>query len=107
MPRYRRAKVEGGFFFFTVTLADRTSDLLLREVDRLRRTYATVQERYPFETIAICVLPGHLHAIWSLPPDDANFPLRWNVIKSSFTRGLPADAQRSPSNVAHRERGLW
>jgi len=74
MSRCRRARVEGGLFFFTVTLADRSSDLFLREVDRLRDTYAAVQKRYPFETVAICVLPDHLHAIWSLPPDDANFP---------------------------------
>jgi putative transposase len=37
MSRYRRAKIEGGVFFFTVTLADRPSDLLVRHIDRLRR----------------------------------------------------------------------
>src|SRR6266404_1145177 len=57
MARYRRAKVEGGVFFFTVALADRSSDLLVRRIDRLRRVYMSVQERYPFEMIAICVLP--------------------------------------------------
>ena len=39
MPRYRRAQIEGGAFFFTLTLADRSSDLLVREIDRLRRAY--------------------------------------------------------------------
>ena len=107
MSRYRRANIEGGVFFFTVTLADRTSDLLLREIDRLRRIYASAQMRYPFETIAICVLPDRLHAIWSLPPGDADFSLRWNVIKGGFTRGLPGAARRSPSKIAHRERGIW
>ena len=107
MSRYRRAKIDGGVFFFTVTLADRSSDLLLRHVDRLRRIYMSVQQRYPFETIAMCVLPDHLHAVWSLPPNDANFSLRWSVIKSGFTRGLAGDAQRSSSKVARRERGIW
>src|SRR6266849_2435691 len=65
-----------GSLFFTVTLADRSSDLLVRHVDRLRRVYASIQERYPFETIAICVLPDHLHVIWSLPAGDADFSLR-------------------------------
>jgi hypothetical protein len=32
MSRYRRVKVEGGVFFFTVALADRLSDLLIREM---------------------------------------------------------------------------
>jgi len=55
-----------------VTLADRSSDLLVRHVDRLRTVYRLVQQRYPFETIAVCVLPDHLHAVWSLPEGDSN-----------------------------------
>jgi len=73
MSRYRRARIKGGTFFFTVTLADRSSDLLVRHVKRLRRIYRSVQRSHRFETIAICVLPDHLHVIWSLPPDDADF----------------------------------
>jgi putative transposase len=93
--------------FFTVTLADRASDLLVREIVRLRRSYNNVQERYPFETIAICVLPDHLHAIWSLPDGDVNFPLRWSLIKSGFSRGLAAGKLRTPSKVAKRDKGIW
>jgi putative transposase len=107
MSRYRRAKVEGGVFFFTVTLADRSSDLLVRHVDHLRKVYASVQEWYPFETIAICVLPDHLHAIWSLPPSDTNFSLRWRLIKSGFSREFDGNAQRSSSKIAKREKGIW
>jgi putative transposase len=29
------------------------------------------------------------------------------LIKSAFSRGLPADAPRSTSKVARRERGIW
>jgi putative transposase len=107
MSRYRRAKIEGGVFFFTVTLANRSSDLLVRHIDRLRRMYTSAQRRNPFETIAICVLPDHLHAIWELPDGDSNFPLRWSLIKSGFSRGLPADDIPSASKLARRERGLW
>jgi putative transposase len=53
MSRYRRAKIEGGTYFFTVTLADRSSDLLVRHIDLLRQAYGA--ETYPFETVAICV----------------------------------------------------
>lgn len=107
MPHYRRAKVEGGTFFFTVVLADRSSDLLVRHIDRLRRVYRAVQERHPFQTVAICVLPDHLHAIWSLPEGEADFPTRWSLIKSGFSRGLAHIASRSASNRARRETGLW
>jgi REP-associated tyrosine transposase len=64
MSRYRRAKIEGGVFFFTVALAKRPNDLLVRKIDRFRQAYRSVHERYPFKTVAICVLPDHLHAIW-------------------------------------------
>jgi putative transposase len=67
----------------------------------------SVQERCPFETIAICVLPDHLHAVWSLPPRDPDFSLRWSLIKSGFSRGLPGDMRRSSSKIARRERGIW
>ncbi len=106
MSRYRRAKIEGGLFFFTATLADRSSDLLVREIDRLRRMYKKVQERRAFETVAIVILPDHIHAIWALPPDDADYSTRWSLIKSGFSRGLVADAPRSVSKLIKRERGL-
>jgi putative transposase len=107
MSRYRRAKTQGGTFFFTVTLADRSNDLLVTEIDRLRKAYGIVQQRRPFETIAICILPDHLHAIWSLPADDDDYSTRWNLIKANFSRGLLAAPSRSSSKIAKREKGVW
>ena len=106
MPNYRRVRIAGGTFFFTVTLANRSSNLLVQQIERLRRIYRSVQESRPFETVAICILPDHLLAIWSLPEKDADFATRWNLIKAGFTRGLPA-ASRSPSKMAKREKGIW
>jgi putative transposase len=106
MSWYRRAKAKGGTFFFTVALADRSSDLLVQRIDLFRRAYASVQTRYPFKTLAICILPEHLHAIWSLPNEDSDFSLRWNLIKSNFSRGLPS-ARRSSSKALRREKGIW
>jgi putative transposase len=60
MSRYRRANIEGGTLFFTVTLADRSSDVLVRHIDRLQHIYLSVQQRWAFETVAICVLPDHI-----------------------------------------------
>jgi putative transposase len=106
MSRYRRARIEGGTFFFTVTLADRTSDALIAHVDLLRDAYRFVQQRHPFGTTAICVLPDHLHAIWTLPEGDADYAVRWSLIKGRFSRGLPAGS-RSPSKIAKRDKGIW
>jgi putative transposase len=107
MSRYRRSLVSGGTFFFTVTLADRRSALLVTEIDRLRRAYAATAKRLPFETVAIGVLPDHLHAVWTLPPDDADYPRRWSLIKAAFSRGLPAAEFRSDSKRAKRDKGIW
>ena len=106
MPQYRRAKINGSAFFFTVVLADRSSTLLIDEIDRLRKSYRTVHERRPFETIAICVLPDHLHALWVLPEGDADFATRWSLIKSGFSRGIE-ERPRSPSKIVKREKGIW
>ncbi|WP_050886933.1 transposase [Bradyrhizobium sp. ORS 285] len=106
MPNYRRASIKGGVFFFTVVLEDRSSHLLLEQIERLKASYRLACERLPFETIAICILPDHLHAIWALPEDDADYPMRWSMIKSSFSRGLKTLTQ-SRSLVTKREKGIW
>src|SRR5665213_4067224 len=104
MPRYVRAK--GSVLFFTVVLADRSSNLLVNQIDRLRRVYRTVQQRRPFETIAICVLPDHIHAVWTMPEGDADFSTRWSLIKTGFSRGLDPRL-RSASKIGKREKGIW
>src|ERR1700751_4062314 len=106
MSRYRRARIEGGWFFFPVALADRSVDLLVRHIDRLRNAYAAALRRDPFETVAICVLPDHLHAIWALPADDAAFSRRWSLIKHDFSCPLPAEPARTESKRAKREKGI-
>jgi putative transposase len=107
MPHYLRIKLDGGTFFFTVTLADRSSNLLVQEIRLFREAYRTVQRRLKFTTAAICILPDHLHAIWSLPEGDVDYSKRWNLIKGGFSRYLPASVIRSPSKIAKREKGIW
>jgi len=106
MPRYIRAKLKGSVFFFTIALAERPSDLLIEKIELLRRSYQIAQQRRPFETVAICILPDHIHALWKLPAGDADFSTRWSLIKSSFSRGLEA-RPRSTSKVTKREKGIW
>lgn len=75
--RYRRSALAGGTWFFTVNLADRREDYLTRHIEVLRQAVRQTRSRHPFEIIAMVVLPDHLHAIWTLPPGDADYPLRW------------------------------
>jgi len=105
--RYRRAFAEGGTYFFTVNLADRSSDLLVTRIDNLRAAFNNVRADHPFETVAMVVMPDHLHAIWQLPDGDANYPIRWSLIKGAFSRALPNTENIREARAHKRERGIW
>ena len=105
--RYRRSNEAGGTWFFTVKLLDRTSDLLVRHVDILREVTREVRLAHRFEIVAIAVLPEHLHAIWQLPAGDADYPLRWSLIKAGFSRRIETGEPISASRAGKRERGIW
>jgi putative transposase len=107
MPNYRRAFVPGGCWFFTVNLLERRKTLLVDHIDALRAAVAKTRERYPFTIDAVVVLPDHIHAIWTLPPGDADFSLRWRLIKQRFARALPKHERISAVRRARHERGIW
>ena len=88
MVNYRRVYIEGGMYFFTVTLKNRKSNTLTNHIDTLRDSFAFVKKHQPFDIIAIVILPEHLHCIWQLPNNDDNYAGRWRAIKSRFTRSL-------------------
>ncbi|MBV9861605.1 MAG: transposase [Alphaproteobacteria bacterium] len=107
MTNYRRSFVAGGSYFFTVNLADRRRRLLVEHIDLLRAAFRYARDRYPFLLDAVVVLPDHLHAIWTLPELDADFALRWRLIKGFFSRSLPRGERVSPSRARKGERGIW
>ncbi len=105
--RYRRSDVAGGTYFFTLALANRKSDWLVREIAQLRTAIRTVKQRHPFEIVAMVVMPDHLHAVWQLPPDDVDYALRWGLIKSAFSHALPKQETIRASRELKREREIW
>ncbi len=106
MVRYRRNVVPGGTFFFTVTLADRRSCVLVDHVGLLRAAFRSTRNRKSFAVDAIVILPDHLHAILTLPPGDSDFSGRWKAIKAKFTRSVIATGATIPRD--HRgEYLLW
>ena len=105
MPNYRRARVAGGTYFFTVNLRDRSSNLLIREIDLLRETIRAARLRYPFHIDAWVVLPEHMHCMWTLPPGDADFALRWKVIKFAFAKRVPITEASSLGVTAYLNGG--
>jgi putative transposase len=108
VTEYRRAKIEGATYFFTVNCAKRRGNrLLVEHIELLRKVFQKAKSKYPFKMDAIVVLPEHLHCIWTLPPDDANYKTRWALIKAGFSREIPATERRSESRQKRGERGLW
>ncbi|MDR3487131.1 MAG: hypothetical protein P4M05_19775 [Bradyrhizobium sp.] len=68
-------------------LVDHIDALLVDHVDALRAAVVKTRERYPLTIDAVVVLPEYIHAVWTLPPDDADFSLRWRLIKSRLRGG--------------------
>lgn len=107
MTNYRRLRTPGATYFFTVALADRSSSLLIQQVESLRRAFAQTRAERPFECRASVILPDHLHMIWTMPEDDADFSTRWRLIKSRFSRVSGIFNPRGLSQRRKNERGVW
>jgi putative transposase len=63
MVYYRRNFLAGGTLFFTATVADRRSSVLVEHIGLLRRAFRTTRHDHPFSIDAVVVLPDHLHII--------------------------------------------
>jgi len=107
MTDYRRYRLKGGTYFFTVNLAERKRNLLTEHIDTLRSAFREIKQTHPFQIDAIVVLPDHLHTLWTLPKGDDDFSLRWRQIKSAFSREIEKGERISKSRAQKQERGIW
>ena len=112
MPDYRRVFVQGGTFFFTIVTFNR-QPFLISELSRqiLRRVWKIVQQKHPFTCDAICLLPEHLHCLWTLPQDDMNYSIRWSAIKALFSKNyLQEGGKEENRNLSRQRKGevaIW
>lgn len=102
-----RKRCPSGTFFFTIRLADRSSDLLTRNIADLRRAMRDTMTRYAFHIDAIAVLPAVIHTVWTLPEGDTNYPTRIGMLKTKFSRSQPMPAHRSLTQIQRGEKGIW
>ena len=99
--RYRRTRVPGGSWFFTLATRDRNP--VFRKpvmVALLRHALRKVRSEFPFTVNAMVVLPDHLHCVWTLPGEDTDYSTRWRLIKSFVT-------QRSRTNGELCAGSIW
>lgn len=112
MSKYRRWRVEGGTYFFTVVTYERRP-ILTTDLGRscLRTAIDEIRGRHPFEIIACVLLPDHLHVVWQLPHGDVDYSTRWRQIKTRFTQLFSQNAVRAPFPNASRskrhEHSIW
>jgi putative transposase len=112
MAEYRRYFVPGGTCFFTLVTQGRAG-FLCHDAARpiLGNVLRECRARWPFATVAMVLLPDHLHTLWALPEGDAGYPVRWASIKKEFTkRWLAAggcEQAISDARRARRRRGVW
>lgn len=91
MSNYRRLYIPGGTYFFTVVAYRRQAVFADEQrVNLLRQAFREVKNKRPFDLLAAVVLPDHLHCIWRLPLDDTDFSTRWQMVKTAFSRRIPA-----------------
>ena len=112
MPNYLRLYEPGATYFFTLVTHGRRRFLttpLARTC--LREAWRDTVRRNPFRLVAVCLLPDHLHCLWSLPDGDADFSSRWRFLKAQFTRKFLArggrEGEQTTSRIARRERAVW
>jgi putative transposase len=110
MSRYRRS-TGGTTFFFTVVTHKRRAILCNEPViSVLRDAISRVRQTRPFVIDALVLLPDHLHCVWTLPSGDADFSIRWSLIKHhvSYVCGNRyVEAAPTPSRRKHRDGGVW
>jgi len=112
MPNYHRFRVGGGIYFFTVVTYHRRPFLVTPSAQKiLHDSWETAQVRFPFETLAVCLLPDHLHCMWKLPDNDSNYSIRWRVIKNLFTvryqKEVEIEELRNESRIERHEAAIW
>lgn len=107
MPQYRRCHAPDSTWFFTVCLAEPGSRLLTDRIDALREAYRRTAAAHPILCDAMVVLPDRIHALWTLPGADADYSLRWRLLKGRFTHFVGMAEDRRPSLVRRREGGVW
>lgn len=112
MPEYRRAKIKGGTYFFTLVTYRRQKLFLFSEnIALFLNSLNHIKRYHPFKLHAYCILPDHIHMIWELPEDDDDYANRISQIKGRFSKAYISNngdrSDKSISRYKRRETSIW
>lgn len=107
--KYKRYIQPGGTYFFTVVTYNRKRVFSnTNNISSFMNAINCVQNNHPFDNLAYCILPDHIHMIWKLPDNDGDYPIRWQLIKSDFSRNYKnIDEIPTASRIRKHERMVW
>lgn len=88
MVNYRRNRIQNGTYFFTVTLRNRRSDLLVRRIDALFAAWRHARHRVPHRIVAFVVMPDHFHALVTMTDGRDDYSRLIQDVKKGFTRRM-------------------
>jgi putative transposase len=88
MSNIIRSRVPGASIFFAVNLANRESDLSMREIETLRTAVKQTRAERPFPIDAWGMMKDHMHCLWTLPDGKAEYSVRWSAIKVRVSKAV-------------------
>jgi putative transposase len=112
MPNYRRIKIKGGTYFFTLVTNKRRKLFLSPEARALFiNSMNHVRQYHPFSIEAFCILPDHIHLLWQMPKDDNDYSIRIAEIKKHFSKSdfdrTETSSIKTYSQTKRGESGIW
>ena len=98
---YKRLFIPNAIVFITVVTRNR-NNILIENIDYLRKSFILTKQNYSFDIIAIIINPDHFHMIIK-PQNIEEYPKIIGSIKSKFTK--LSNIERSINN--NRESNIW
>lgn len=108
--QYRRVFRPGGTYFFTAVTFNR-KHIFIDEgsVELLRQAFRYTMVNHPFSIYAAIIMPDHIHMVWTLPADSDDYPTRWRLIKSYFSKNYQPTTSDpvTDSRMLKGEKTIW
>ncbi len=108
--QYRHSNIpEDPYFFALVTEGRQKIFIDDTNLETLRQAFRHLMAKRPFVIDAAIMLPEHLHCIWILPADVADFSTRWRLIKTWFTKHCDNKYKMKPNSfqLRRKEQAIW
>jgi len=101
--KYRRVFIQNSNVFLTVVTNNRRN-ILIQNIDLLKKSFKNTKNNYNFEIVAFVVLPDHFHVIIN-PKNIFEYPKIISSVKHCFSRNFNVVGQVCPTY--DRNKSIW